>query len=249
MTSADHPGGRQKRTPAEPPPPPVVGYPPPSPTPSPTAEPLAVAALVLGIASLPLFFLAFLVGFSAVVVGTAALLRLRRRPDRSGRAMACIGIATGLLSIPVGVAIVAAMDHPRPFERITVPYARLNLGDCYQRPLRLDRDVEVVSCEQEHDRQALGAFEHPTPLGVGYPGEADLVAFADAHCRPAFTRFVDLPAEQAGLVVANQVPTPLAWEGGSRHVVCAVARRDGRRITGSVTDDSVQLPPANGTPG
>ncbi len=211
-----------------------------------------MAALVAGVAALVLFFLAVAsvpLAFGATVTGITALWRLRAQPGRSGRAMAAIGIASGFVGVILAVAFIVLLpDDKLHFEALTVPYARLNLGDCYQRPLRLDRAVEVVSCGQEHDRQAIGAVEHPAPAGAHYPGDAALEAFAAEQCRAASTRYVDLPDEQAGLVAANQVPTAVIWADGSRHVVCAVERRDGSPLTGSVTDNSALFPQATSTP-
>jgi len=199
------------------------------------------AALLLFLTLLP----AFLLGISALVAGASALLRLRSRPDRPGRLMAGVGMATGLLSMVLAIVFLAAAtrDHRRFGRPITLPYARLGLGDCYQRPLRLDREVEVVACGLAHDRQAVGAIDDPDPAGARYPGPDALQKFAEEHCRQAFARFVDLPGEQIGLVAADLVPTEDVWRRGSRHVVCAVARPDGRRIAGSVTDNSTDLPP------
>lgn len=159
--------------------------------------------------------------------------------------MAGVGMAAGLLSMALAVGFLAVAIHghrrfPRP---ITLPYARLGLGDCYQRPLRLDREVEVVACGLAHDRQAVGAVDAPEPAGARYPGPAALQQFAEERCHPAFARFVNLPAEQVGLVADDLVPTEDVWRHGSRHVVCAVARPDGRRMTGSVTDNTTDLPP------
>ncbi|MEN3314614.1 MAG: hypothetical protein V7605_848 [Acidimicrobiaceae bacterium] len=210
-------------------------------------EPRAVAALAMGGAGLLLFLVvlpAFLLGVSALVAGASALLRLRGTPDRPGRVMAGAGMAAGVLSMVLATVFVAVATHSHHgFRPITLPYAQLGLGDCYQRPARLDREVEVVSCGRAHDRQAVAAVDHPAPAGARYPGRTALQQFADEHCGQAYARFVDTPAEQVGLVASDLLPTEGVWRHGSRHVVCAVARPDGRRITGSVTDNTTDLPP------
>jgi len=159
--------------------------------------------------------------------------------------MAGLGMAAGVLSMVLAIVFVAVATHSHhDFLRpITLPYAQLGLGDCYQRPALLDREVEVVACSRAHDRQAIAAVDHPAPAGARYPGSAALQQFADEHCRQAYARFVDTPAEKIGLVAGDLLPTEEVWRHGSRHVVCAVARPDGRRITGSVTDNSTDLPP------
>jgi len=162
--------------------------------------------------------------------------------------MAVTGMATGALAIFLAVVLLAAAgdDDGESFRPITVPYAQLNLGDCYQRPVTLEGEIEVRSCGRAHDRQAVGAVEHPAAPDASYPGETTLGQFAGERCRESFTRFVDAPDEQARLVADNLVPDHRSWASGSRHVVCAVRRDDGERLIGSVTDDSLWTVPREG---
>ncbi len=156
-----------------------------------------MATLIVGLSALllfPLIFTAFLLGFIAVVVGIAALLRLRGRPDRAGRVMIGIGVAAGVLSIPLAILLVAADTGRQPyFAPTSLPYARLHVGDCFQRS-SLDRGVvDTVWCWQEHDRQAIGVAEFPIEVTAAYPTAPVLSQFADDHCQEAFSRFIDRP--------------------------------------------------------
>jgi hypothetical protein len=72
---------------------------------------LATTALVLGIVSLPLlvfFGLGALLGIAAIVVGIVALRRANRG-EAGGRGLAIGGIATGAVSVLLGVLIVIAL--------------------------------------------------------------------------------------------------------------------------------------------
>jgi hypothetical protein len=72
---------------------------------------LATTALVLGIVSLPLlifFGLGALLGIAAIVVGIIALGRAKRG-EAAGRGLAIGGIATGAVSVVLGVLIVVAL--------------------------------------------------------------------------------------------------------------------------------------------
>jgi hypothetical protein len=72
---------------------------------------LATTALVLGIVSLPLLIflgLGGLLGIAAIVVGIVALRRVKRG-EAGGRGLAIGGIATGAVSVVLGVLIVVAL--------------------------------------------------------------------------------------------------------------------------------------------
>jgi hypothetical protein len=72
---------------------------------------LATTALVLGIVSLPLLvFVGFgaLLGIAAIVVGIVALRRANRG-EAGGRGLAIGGIATGAVSVVLGILIVIAL--------------------------------------------------------------------------------------------------------------------------------------------
>ncbi|MGI9022727.1 MAG: septum formation family protein [Acidimicrobiales bacterium] len=249
MTGPDDQRGAQPGPP--PPPDPNTrlssGYAAPPAEPGRERDPRAAASLALGIAGLCLFFVGlppFLLGFGAIVTGAASLLHLRRHPELYGVSIAAAGIVTGILAIFLAAVFIAASDDEerQRFDAITIPYAQLNLGDCHQRPVNLERKIEVRPCAQEHDRQAVGAVEHEASVGAPYPGETVLAGIADERCRAPFTRFVDAPAERDALVADHLVPTEVLWDNGSRHVVCAVARADGARLVGSVNDNSPNLP-------
>jgi len=71
---------------------------------------LAVAALVLGIASLVLLFacgLGALTGLIAVVLGAVGLSRSNASPTRAFRGQAIAGIVTGAIAVVLGIAVVA----------------------------------------------------------------------------------------------------------------------------------------------
>ena len=87
---------------------------------------LAVAALVLGIVSVPLFVLWIPLGPIGLGLGTAGLISTSRRPDRSGAGLAIGGLVLSGLSLVIYVffiigAIGAAMTLDNQMETLGGP--------------------------------------------------------------------------------------------------------------------------------
>lgn len=103
-----------------PPPPPPSAPPPPAPAPPPPGQPagpaaepapshaVAIAALVVGIVSLLLFWafgLGAVLGIVAVILGVKGTNAAKKHPARPGNGLAVGGIVTGVIGILAGLVI------------------------------------------------------------------------------------------------------------------------------------------------
>jgi hypothetical protein len=83
-----------------------------APAPAPYAQPRtsgkAIAALVLGICAIVLWFTAIVTGPLAIIFGVQGLRQTKAVPQVQGRGMAIAGIVTGSIGVAVGVVVVLA---------------------------------------------------------------------------------------------------------------------------------------------
>lgn len=199
---------------------------------------MAIAALVLGIVSLPLFFFA-VPAILAVVFGAISRRTVKSDPHKTGGGMAVAGLVLGIVSL-IGfvVFVIASIVADDTFDD-TMRYSLLQPGDCYENPGSTAGEVVLQPCEDEHDREAFAAFDHPAPDGASFPGRERLRRYADDECTGRFRAYVGRPAEETELEIAFILPSRDAWEDGDlRRVICAVSNADDEPLVGSVRDSA-----------
>ena len=68
---------------------------------------LAVASLVLGILSFPLYFVGVILGVLAIIFGALAIGKTNREPNLGGKGMAVAGLVLGIVAILLWVLLMA----------------------------------------------------------------------------------------------------------------------------------------------
>ena len=197
-----------------------------------------MAALPTGIVSIPLVITILgsgLAGLAAIVLGVAALSRIRADPDRSGRGLAIGGIVTGAVGVVLTVLVLVFPGEEDYNELDSVSYRSLRTGDCYERDVSL-LGVTLEDCELGHDREVVGVVDHPAPPGAPFPGREELGRQADDLCGPVYDDYLGPDADHELFVQQNLQPSPGSWGDGSRRIVCSVERGDKRPLIGSVKD-------------
>jgi hypothetical protein len=193
---------------------------------------------VTGIVSIPLVITILgsgLAGLAGVVLGIAALDRIRGHPERTGRGMAISGIATGAVGIALTVLVIALPGDEEDYNELdTVSYQNLRTGDCYERDVS-GFGVTLEDCTAGHDREVVGIVDHSAPPRAPFPGREELEAQAADLCRPIYDRYLG-PGDRSMLVPRNLQPSRRAWRDGERRIVCSVERVDGEPLIGSVKD-------------
>ena len=197
-----------------------------------------MAALPTGIVSIPLVITVFgsgLAGLAAVVLGVAALSRIRGDANRGGRGLAIGGIVTGAVGVVLTALVLLFPGEADDNELDTVSYRSLRVGDCYERDVSL-LGVTLEDCEFGHDREVVGIVDHPAPPDAPFPGREELDRQAKELCGPLYGEYLGPDANHTLFVQQNLQPTPRSWRDGSRRIVCSVERLDKRPLVGSVKD-------------
>ena len=207
--------------------PPRPGWPAPAAGP----DPLAIAALVLGIVALPLsLFLVF--GIAAVVCGAIALSR-SGRTGRSGKGMAIAGLVLGAVSLVLGaLLVVVILLGGSSDDELAITEA--GAGDCIDYASQSSDSVETYTprdCDSAHGFEVVGVV---TATGDAYPGEDALNALAETRCRALFAGYVGVELDESEFDLQPLMPTPTAWDGGDHEIACVVLAPDGSELTESV---------------
>jgi hypothetical protein len=199
---------------------------------------MAIAALVLGIVSLPLFVM-FVPAILAIVFGAIARRNVASDHNRTGAGMATAGLVLGILSlIGAVVFLIAAIASDEDYDD-TMRYSSLQPGDCYEDPGSTAGQVTLESCSDEHDREAFAVLAHPAPDGASFPGRETLRRYADEECTDRFAAYVGRPYEESDLEVVFILPSRDAWNDSDlRTIVCGVSSADDEPLIGSVRDSA-----------
>jgi Septum formation len=190
---------------------------------------------VCGIAGL-LLFAVVVPSIVALVLGLIAWTRARAAPgpgDGRGRALA--GWIMGLIGVAGFAAILVTAIFTDDLDDDGRSVDDLRAGQC----IDLDDGADVVSTVPEHDcddpHDAEVYFVHELTGRAEYPGDAEVGRRASDVCTGhEFERYVGVAFDDSALEVRYMRPTELSWRQGDRRVVCAVVRRDGDALVGSV---------------
>jgi hypothetical protein len=196
---------------------------------------LAVAALVAGV--LPLIP----IGIGLGIVGLVTTRRGRRR----GRNLAVIGLLATIVWLAIGgtLGTVAVLTHgfhkPSKIKYTYVQSSVFNLrkGDCLDN-VPSASSPSLTSCNSPHDAEVFATF----PLsGASWPGAAVMQQEAAAGCTSRLASYLN-PQLAVSLTQDYIYPGQVAWQAGTRTVVCEV-----RATTGQL-DQSVGSASATSAP-
>lgn len=195
--------------------------------------------MVLGIVAFPLFMF-LLPAIVAVILGLLARRNIKREPGKGGKGMATAGIVLGMLSLLGAIAFVVGLLVFDDDSGDGVSYALLEPGNCYDAEFFDERDVELRSCSEEHNREAFAVLDHPAPPGSEHPGRESLRRHAERECADRFPAYVGRAYEDSRLEIIVVFPRRDDWEDENlRRIVCAAARPDDGDLTRSVRDSGI----------
>jgi hypothetical protein len=211
--AGDSPSGAAPRTAAEEPAP--AG-------PRPKLSGIAVAAVVTGV--LPLVP----AGIGLGIAGLVATRRGRRR----GRGLALGGLlaATGWLAVGAALGTVAALTHGfhKPV-KVEYSYGQsaalfgLRAGECITMSPN-GTSLTPVLCTTPHDAEVFATFGL---RGSAWPGTAAVAQEADTGCSSRLAGYLN-PQLAIGLSQDDVYPGQVAWQTGTRTVICVVRATTGQ---------------------
>ena len=105
----------------------------------------------------------------------------------------------------------------------------LEVGDCFSAESDELGSVIVVDCEQPHEYEAFFVFDHETGADGGFPGDRELLEYADAACQPPFEDFVGHDYQTSIWFITPLSPSEATWADGDREIVCTLNQQDDHR--------------------
>lgn len=102
----------------------------------------------------------------------------------------------------------------------------LEVGDCFSVESDEIATVVVVGCETPHEYEVFAVLDHEAVADAPYPGDAKLVEYADAACRPSFEEFVGHDYQTSIWYITSLPPTEPTWAEGDREIVCTLNQLD-----------------------
>jgi hypothetical protein len=140
-------------------------------------------------------------------------------------------LAAAVVIIGAAVGIVGALTHgfrpPAPIVTYkTSPVFALRTGECVNSN---GQRFSVVSCAVPHDAEVYATFRLPQST---WPGTAKVRTAASAGCQSRLSGYLN-PQLALSLATTYVFPGQVAWQAGTRTVICEV-RPTGGQLTGSV---------------
>ena len=102
----------------------------------------------------------------------------------------------------------------------------LEIGDCFSTDSDTIETVLVVDCEQPHTYEAYFLFDHEAGPDADYPGDQEILEFADSECRPPFEEFVGKDYESSIWYITSVTPSAETWDVGDREIICTLDQQD-----------------------
>lgn len=109
----------------------------------------------------------------------------------------------------------------------------LEVGDCFSAEGDQIGEVLVVACEERHVYEVFALVEHPTPEDEPYPGDDEILEYADEECRDPFEDYVGLDYESSDWYITSVTPSEETWAEDDREIVCTLNLEDESEVTGS----------------
>ncbi len=181
---------------------------------------LSIAALATGV--LPVVPAAIGLGIAGLVV--------TRGGRRRGRGLAIGGLLAAAVWLAIGVAFgtVASLTHGfRKPVKVEYNYTHaavfsLRQGNCITTPD--ETAVSVVPCTSAHDAEVFATFT--LPAGP-WPGSAAVQQAADDGCAARLAGYLN-PQLAISLLQDYVYPGQVAWQAGTRTVVCEIRAASGQ---------------------
>ena len=109
----------------------------------------------------------------------------------------------------------------------------LEVGDCFSASEDELETVVVVSCDAAHVFEVYHVFDHEAGGDDAYPGDDEILQYADTECQVPFEDFVGLDYQSSQWYITSVTPSQETWDQGDREIVCTLNLEDRTDVTGS----------------
>ncbi len=111
----------------------------------------------------------------------------------------------------------------------------LEVGDCFNAGGDAVGTVTTVDCAQPHVYEAFAVFDHEADADTAYPGDDEMLEYADAACQSPFEDYVGIDYQSSVYWITSVTPSQETWEErDDREIVCALKLgEEGTETTGS----------------
>ena len=155
-----------------------------------------------------------------------------RRARRWPRLLLALGFVVLAVAIVGGaIAIVGSLTHgfkkPVKITYKSSPVFSLKTGDCFDP--QGQQSFTLLSCDSPHQAEVFATF---ALTGTNWPGDTAVQAEASGGCSGRLTGYVN-PQLAISLSSTYVYPDSVAWQAGTRTVICEVRATSGE-LTGSV---------------
>ena len=111
-------------------------------------------------------------------------------------------------------------------EGVATSVFELEVGDCFSADSDEIESVLVVDCQQSHAYEAFFIFDHQAGPDEEYPGDQEILEFADSECRPPFEEFVGTDYRTSIWYITAVTPSAETWAAGDREIICTLDQPD-----------------------
>ena len=109
----------------------------------------------------------------------------------------------------------------------------LEVGDCFSASEDQLETVNVVDCGESHVYEVFYVFDHEAGGDEEYPGDQEILEYADTECQGPFEDFIGLDYQSSQWYITSVTPSQETWDQGDREIVCTVNLEDESEVTGS----------------
>jgi hypothetical protein len=102
----------------------------------------------------------------------------------------------------------------------------LEVGDCFSVDSDQLETVTVVDCEASHEYEVFALIDHEAGADEPYPGDSEVLAYADTVCQPPFEAYVGHDYETSIWYITSLSPSEETWADGDREIVCTLNQQD-----------------------
>ena len=176
----------------------------------------------------PIVLLVALGVLAAAVIGGISLLG--ESPSSSSRPSPSSGVSTGSPSAPDETQ---AATTPTASPGAETSVFDLEVGDCFSASEDQLETVVVVSCDAAHVFEVYHVFDHEAGGDEAYPGDDEILEYADTECQVPFEDFVGMSYQESIWYITSVTPSQETWDQGDREIVCTLNLEDRTDVTGS----------------